>query len=144
MERTFKTMIGATAVAGMLSLSGFSLPASLAGEPPPTAAQMQAIPSEGLEPGDSFVVSNLEGSECEGGEVTGDTGGIRPGQWVATMEVNGDWSVTIGIPENGPPTASGEDTPFPPGDYEIHAFCDLIVAPNGFGAGGQVQGFEYE
>lgn len=141
MERTFKAMIGVTAAGAVLSVSGVNVPASLAGDAP--LNQMQAVPAEGLEPGDSFVISNQDGSECAG-EVTGDTGGIRPGQWVATMEPSGDWSVTIEIPENGPPGPSGEDTPFPAGDYELHAFCELGVATLGVGAPAQVQGFDYD
>jgi hypothetical protein len=139
MERTFKVLIGATAAGGLMSLTGFGSPASLAGGLP---NQMQAVPSDDLEPGDSFVVSNLDGSECAG-QVTGDTGGIRPGQWVATMEPDGDWAVTIQIPAGGPPGPDGQPTPFPAGDYEIHAFCEIAVGINGFAAPAQIEGFEY-
>jgi hypothetical protein len=128
MLREFKVMIAVTAFAGAMSVGG-----------PLPGGQMQAVPDEGLEPGDSFVVSNVEGSECPG-QVTGDTD-IRPGQWVATMEDGGSWSATIAIPENGPPDAQGNPTPFPPGEYEVRAYCD---PPELSSLTGQQAGFVYE
>lgn len=137
MQREFKLMIAVTAFAGAMSVSG---------PMPPTGTTMQAVPDEGLEPGDSFVVSNADGSECPGGDVTGDTGGIREGAWSAEMEEDGSWAVTIVIPESGRPDAMGNPTPFPPGDYEIHAFCDYTASESaGVGApAGQTAGKTYD
>lgn len=121
MQRHLKKVLVASGVGGLFSLAGMVAPTGTTQQ-----TQMQAVPAEGLQPGDSFVVSNVDGSECRDGQVTGDAGGIRPGQWVATMKADGDWSVEIEIPEEGPPSASGDPTPFPAGEYEINARCDRL------------------
>lgn len=140
MQRHLRKVLVASGVGGLFSLAGLVAPAGTTQQ-----TEMQAVPAEGLEPGDSFVVSNKDGSECREGQVTGDAGGIRPGQWVATMKADGDWSVEIEIPEEGPPSASGDPTPFPAGEYEIHARCDVLqLTAAGAAAPAQQAGFAYD
>ncbi|HLT15538.1 MAG TPA: hypothetical protein VK007_02455 [Acidimicrobiales bacterium] len=143
MQRQIARALVASGLAGLMGLAGLVAPA---GEPMPTSGTMKAEPSTGLKPGDSFVVSNEDGSECPGGQVTGDSGGIRPGAWVAEMAPDGDWSVTIEIPTEGPPDAGGNPTPFPPGEYEIHAHCTYLLPASvaGLAAPAQQEGFDYD
>lgn len=96
-----------------------------------------------VEPGGSYVISNDPESPCMLGQVSGDTGGVRPGAWFTVPEGNGDWSVTIEVPESGPPDPMGNPTPFPEGEYEQHAFCEPPDAA-GFAAVGGPVAFNYE
>jgi hypothetical protein len=122
MLKQMKVVIGVTAVGGaigVMSLSGV-----------PQGNGMQATPSSGLLPGGSFVVENLDGAECLNGQVTGDSD-LQAGQWVATVDGTGDWTVTIPVPAA---TA--------PGAYVVRANCNF-GAPAGFGAPAQVPDFDY-
>lgn len=96
-----------------------------------------------VEPGGSYVISNDPGSPCMLGQVSGDTGGIRPGAWFTVPDGNGDWSVTIEVPESGPPDPMGNPTPFPEGEYEQHAFCEQPDVA-GFAAFAGLVEFTYE
>jgi hypothetical protein len=115
---------------------------ALAQGPVPVGGTMGVSPAT-VEPGGSYVISNDPESPCTLGEVVGDTGGIRPGAWFVEPDENGDWSVTIEVPDSGPPDAMGNPTPFPAGEYEQHAFCQLPT-PAGVAAAGQQQSFNYE
>jgi hypothetical protein len=108
--------------------------------------QTMTVSPTTLQPGDSFVVQNDPSSPCLLGEVIGDTGGMTPGAWVTTPDGSGNWSITLQVPTEGPPDPSGNPTPFPPGDYEIHAFCQAPMNGTtgaGFAARQQVD-FEYD
>lgn len=140
-KRRGRTLLGITMAGTALSVAGVALPQ---GEVV-VGGTMSVEPST-VEPGGSYVISNDPGSPCLLGEVSGDTGGIRPGAWFATPDEAGNWSVTIEVPESGPPDPMGNPTPFPPGDYEQHAFCQQPLEATGIGAaGGQQQAeFSYE
>ena len=99
-----------------------------------------------VEPGQIITVTNAEGSECPLDEVTGQFT-ARPGQWVADLDTDtGDWSVELEVPPNGPPGPTGQPTPFPPGEYDIFAWCEseaAAAAAQG-AAPAQVDDFQYE
>lgn len=99
-----------------------------------------------VEPGKIITVTNADGSECPLDEVTGQFT-ARPGQWVAQLDTDtGDWSVELEVPPNGPPGPTGDPTPFPPGEYEIFAWCErneAAAAAQG-AAPAQVDDFQYE
>ena len=131
-------------VVTLLSAGVGSSGVALAGGPIAVGGTMSVVPST-VEPGGTYVISNDPGSPCMASEVSGDTGGIRPGAWFTEPDGNGDWSVTIEVPDSGPPDAMGNPTPFPEGDYEQHAFCGEVgTGAAGFAAAGQVASFNYE
>ena len=116
------------ALATMVGAAGITtVGVAFAGEVGPTGT-MHVEPSS-VEPGESYVISNDPASPCLLGQVSGDTGGVRPGAWFATPDSEGNWSVTIEVPESGPPDAMGNPTPFPEGAYEQHAFCEVPDTP---------------
>ena len=135
------------ALATLVGAAGFSTAGVALAGVTPTSGTMNVHP-ETVEPGGTYVISNDPASPCPLGEVTGDTGGIRPGAWKATMEPDGDWSVPIEVPANGPPDAMGNPTPFPEGEYEQHAFCheplDAGSTSQAAAAGEQQEGFTYD
>lgn len=98
------------------------------------AATTMVVEPTTLKPGDSFTISNDPSSPCFGTVVTGDTGGMIPHAWTAPLDASGNWSITLQVPTEGPPDASGNPTPFPPGEYEIHAFCEAEGEPGDVGA----------
>lgn len=97
-----------------------------------------------VEAGGSYVISNDPSSPCLLGEVSGDTGGVRPGAWFVEPDVSGNWSVTIDVPESGPPDAMGNPTPFPVGEYDQHALCRTPLGPAGSAAAAGPGEFTYE
>ena len=140
-SKWMSAMLAASALAVVPGLTGVND----ARAPRLGATQTMTVSPTTLQPGDSFVVSNDPSSPCLLGEVSGDTGGMTPGAWFTTPDASGNWSITLQVPLNGPPDPSGNPTPFPPGDYEIHAFCQapsLPMTATGFAAG-QAE-FEYE
>ena len=104
-----------------------------------------------VEPGEIITVTNADGSECPLDEVTGQFT-ARPGQWVAQLDTDtGDWSVELEVPPNGPPDAMGNPTPFPPGTYDIFAWCENSSSAGvesaearSAAAPAQIDGFQYD
>ena len=138
MNKRMKMLVVVPVLGAGLSAAGVAL----AGGAP--TGTMQVEPSS-VEPGESYVVSNDPASPCLLGQVSGDTGGVRPGAWFVEPDGEGNWSVTIEVPANGPPDAMGNPTPFPPGDYEQHAFCEQPDAVDaGSAAPAQQAEFAYD
>jgi hypothetical protein len=123
-SRRVTAVFGAIALIGALGFTGVG--EGLAG--PTGGAQIIVVPTT-VSPGDSFEVSNDPSSPCFLGEVSGDTGGMHPHAWFTTPDESGNWSITLQVPTEGPPDPTGQPTPFPPGDYEIHAFCHAPSLP---------------
>jgi hypothetical protein len=139
-KRTMRTLMGVTLLGAGVSVAGAALPQGEA-----IVGTMTVQPTT-VAPGDSYVISNDPESPCLLGQVSGDTGGVRPGAWFVEPDENGDWSVTIEVPDSGPPDAMGNPTPFPEGPYEQHAFCEAAVpTAAGFSAFARQQAeFSYE
>ena len=132
------------ALAAVLCFGATSAGVALAqGEVGVVGGSMNVEPAT-VAPGDSYVISNDPGSPCLLGQVSGDTGGIRPGAFFTETDEAGNWSVTIEVPASGPPDAMGNPTPFPAGDYEQHAFCEAPDPPASSAAAGQQAGFIYD
>lgn len=87
---------------------------------------------ETVEPGDFVNVANSPGSECFGALVIGDIT-VRPGAWSTVPDESGNWDVDLQVPPNGAPDPMGNPTPFPPGEYEVHARCEA-TCPEGWEA----------
>ena len=139
MNKRMKVLVVLPVLGAGLSAAGVVL----AGEVAPTGT-MQVEPST-VEPGGTYVISNDPESPCLLGQVSGDTGGVRPGAWFAEPDGSGNWSVTIEVPANGAPDAMGNPTPFPPGVYEQHAFCEQPTpADAGSAAPAQQAEFAYD
>lgn len=139
MNKGMKSLILVTALGAGVSSAGVALAQGEVG----VSGTMTVAPST-VEPGGSYVISNDPGSPCMLGQVIGDTGGVRPGAWVAEPDETGNWSVTIEVPENGSPDPMGNPTPFPVGDYEQHAFCEAPSPAASGAAIAQQADFSYD
>lgn len=138
MKKCMRTLMLVTVLSAGVSAMGVALaPGGIVG------GTMSVEPTT-VEPGGSYVISNDPGSPCMLGQVSGDTGGIRPGAWFTVPDGNGDWSVTIEVPESGPPDPMGNPTPFPEGEYEQHAFCEQPDVAGFAAVTGQQVEFTYE
>jgi hypothetical protein len=137
MNRRMRMMALGTLVGAGISTAGVAF----AGQ---TVTGTMHVEPTTVEPGGSYVISNDPASPCLLGQVTGDTGGVRPGAWQVEPDEQGNWEVTIEVPDSGPPDAMGNPTPFPEGDYEQHAFCEQPDAPAGAAAPAQEAEFAYD
>jgi hypothetical protein len=140
MKKPMKSLVLVAVIGAGVSSAGVAL-AGVQGGVAPTGS-MNVEPST-VEPGDTYIISNDPGSPCMLGQVSGDTGGVRPGAWFVEPDEEGNWSVPIEVPANGPPDAMGNPTPFPAGEYEQHAFCEAPDEVEATGAAAAAQQAEF-
>lgn len=107
--RKFRIAAAVVTAAALLVLPSTGVQAGLPG------VVMEAEPNSGF-PGDSFVVHNLDGSECFGNRVDVTVDGPAPfGNEEATdASFKGDWEVSFTVPPGSTP-----------GPYPINATCSL-------------------